>query len=198
MAVSCLCCTILVFILLSGKLSNAKSPECSNNTTESANLKVYNICCNPQNFTEPCENDCEILKVIATEVKEQMHCDVQINIIRTTRMPLNYNVSFSNLASLTINGETNPTTISCETSARASAGIVLSDVRSITLNNLELIGCGSVTRNIFKSKNNNFSSALTMIHCSDVKINRLTIAQSKGTGLTILNHQGGTVSIKSL
>ena len=196
MDVSCLCCTISIFILISGKLSNAEPPECSTDRAESANKKVYNICCSSQNCTEPCENDCETLETIATEVKEQMHCDVQIN-ISITKMPLNNNVSFSNLASLTINGEINPTNISCETSANVSAGIVLSDVHSITLNNLELIKCGSVIQNIFKSKNNIFSSALTLIHCSDVKINRLTIAQSKGTGLTILNHQGGTVNIKS-
>ena len=201
MAVSCLYCTISVFILmLSWKLSNAvlRTPECSVDTAESANQKVYNcnICCNPQNCTKPCENNCEILEAIATEVKEQMHSHVQIN-INTTKMPLNDNVSFSNLASLTINGELNPTIIFCNASANASAGIVLSDVHSITLNNLELVGCGSVIRNVFKTKNNNFCSALTLIYCSDVKINGLTIAQSKGTGLTILNHQGGIVSIKS-
>ena len=186
--VSYVCCiAISVFILIGIKLSIGE-PGGSGHIN-------YTICCNSHDCSESCEND--ILEKIATEIKEQNYSYVRIN-ANTTIMHLKSNISFSNLTSLTINGETiNATTISCNSSVNSSAGIVLSDVHSIALNNLKLIGCGSLIQNIFKTKNNNFSSALTMIHCRDVQLNRVTIAQSSGIGLMILNHQGGTVSINS-
>ena len=195
------CSIILVLIVISGELSIAQSraePPESSIAEAAADLKVYNICCNPQNCAKPCENSSEydILEMIANEIKaDHKYENVWIN-INTTRMSLNRNVSFSNLSSLTINGDNSTSNIFCEASANASAGIVLSDVHSITLNNLKLTGCGSVVKNnIFKNKNHDFSSALTLVCCSDVHISGLTITQSKGTGLTILNHQGGRVNV---
>ena len=110
--------------------------------------------------------------------------------INTTQLLLNSNISFSNLTSLTINGaEIDLTNIVCTVSINASAGIVLSDIGSITLNNLKLTQCGSLIQNTFKENDAfEFSSALTMVHCKNVQVNRLIIAQSKGTGLKILNH----------
>ena len=192
------CSIILVIILISGKLfiaqSRAEPPESS--ITETADPKVYNICYNPQNCTEPFENSSnyDILEMIANEIKEHKYENVWIN-INTTRMSLSGNVSFSNLSSLTINGKNSTSNIFCEASTNASAGIVLSDVHSITLNNLKLTGCGSAVKNYILK--HDFSSALTLVRCSDVKINRLNITQSKGTGLTVLDHLGGRVSVVS-
>ena len=192
------CSIILVIILISGELFIAQSrvepPESS--ITETADPKVYNICYNPQNCTEPFENssDYDILEMIANEIKEHKYENVWIN-INTTRMSLSGNVSFSNLSSLTINGNNSTSNIFCEASTNASAGIMLSDVHLITLNNLKLTGCGSVVKNDIL--NHDFSSALTLVRCSDVKINRLNITQGKGTGLTVLDHLGGRVSVIS-
>ena len=186
---------IISILIMISDLVEPDHVSCHVDTEFESQKAVCNIRCNYQNCTELCEND--ILENITTEVKKQKCSNVQIN-INTTSMHLNSNVSFSNLTSLTINGEIiNSTTLFCNSSINSNAGIVLSDVRSIALSNLRIIGCGSLVQRSFKTKNNNFSSALTIIRCRDVQINRVAIAKSNGTGLMILNHQEGTVSIKS-
>ena len=194
MAVSYCGLVIVIFILASGNVSIAE-----HESNKAARL-VYNIFCDPQNSTEPpqilnCKN--KTLKEIASEVKELKYRYVQIS-INTTQLLLNSNISFSNLTFLTINGaESDLTNIVCTASINASAGIVLSDIDSITLNNLKLTQCGSLIQSTFKENATfEFSSALTMVRCKNVQVNRLTIAQSKGIGLKILNHQEGTVNVK--
>ena len=52
--------------------------------------------------------------------------------------------------------------------------------------------CGALFTNTFK-ENKTFSPALVLNNYSNVQIYELTIEQSSGTGLMILDHQGGTV-----
>ena len=156
-------------------------------------LPEFNITCDPQNSESQgnCQN--ETLETIAIKSKDLT--DVQIN-IKILQLKLNANVSFTNLTSLTINGEPGLTTITCTASGNVSAGIVLRNIMdTITLNNLKLISCGSLISDTLDGKT--YSSSLTITHSWNVELNGLVIARSRGLGLTILNHQGGRVNIKS-
>ena len=156
-------------------------------------LQVFNVthcdCESQRHNHSPSMNE------IINEIEE--HATVQIN-IQTSELQLNTNVSFTNLTSLTINGESNFTTIYCT----AGAGIVLRDISdTITMYNLKLLSCGSQT--VTKRSSNHeaqvqgYISTLTIIHCNNVKLDQLRITRSRGIGLTILDHQGGNVSIAS-
>ena len=149
--------------------------------------KVFNITCDPGSQKD-CQSDS--LETVATTVQEKT--DVQID-IKIPQLFLNSNISFTSLNSLTINGEPGSTTIIC---TAAGAGIVLNDIHSILiLNNLNLSFCGSKIITEFHSKT--YISALTIVHCRNVELNELVIAKSRGLGLTILDHQGGRVYVKS-
>jgi predicted outer membrane repeat protein len=155
--------------------------------------QIFNIVCDRKSHDE-CPG--ETLATIAAKVWEQS--DVHID-IKTPYLQLSTNVIFANLSSLTINGHGEPslTTINCTTNsiAKLSAGIVLSNIEKVTLNNLSLNFCGSVIDR--KVKNKIYSSALTIFHCKNVQLNRLVIVRSRGIGLTILNYEDGEVIIKS-
>ena len=74
--------------------------------------------------------------------------------------------------------------------------------KKIVLRNLNLTSCGSKSGNVVNqiSAETEYPiilSALTVFRCNDVELRGLTIEQSKGVGLMILNHNGGKVSVIS-
>ena len=156
-------------------------------------LPEFNITCDPQNSESQgnCQN--ETLETIAIKSKDLT--DVQIN-IKILQLKLNANVSFTNLTSLTINGEPGLTTITCTASGNVSAGIVLRNIMdTITLNNLKLISCGSLISDTLDGKT--YSSSLTITHSWNVELNGLVIARSRGIGLPLFIHKGGRVNVIS-
>ena len=147
----------------------------------------FNITCDPQS-----QNNCEseTLETIAAKVSEQ--ADVRIN-INIPWLQLNSNIDFTNLRSLAIYGIPNLTVISCMTTEAdgGSSGIVITDIsRALILNNLNLTFCG---RNIEIDSYKTYThrSALTIICCKDVEIDKLVIYRSRGAGMIILEHKGG-------
>ena len=48
---------------------------------------------------------------------------------------------------------------------------------------------------IYNGNVGTYRSALAMLYCMNVQLNRVIIAASRGLGLSILNHQGGRVNI---
>lgn len=91
------------------------------------------------------------------------------------------------------------TSIICTAGSNASAGIILSDiVGMITLNrlNITLYGC-QVQERYYNGNVGTYWSALAMLYCMNVQLNRVIIAASRGLGLSILNHQGGRVNINA-
>lgn len=155
--------------------------------------QVFSVTCD-HNSHRQCQGD--TLETTAAKVGKQSDVHVDIN-IKTSYLQLSTIVMFTNLSSLTISGEPSLTTINCTTNsiARSNAGIVLSDIEKVILNNLSLNFCGSVITR--KLNNKNYSAALTIFHCKNVEINRLVIARSRGIGLAILNYEDGEVYIKS-
>ena len=166
-------------------------------SSQSAQEYKYTISdCNHQYSNEPyyikCEN--KTIENIASEVRHEMYKKVLIT-LNTTHVHMNESVSFVNLTSLTIDGIFHPTTvttIACNTGT--GAGIIMENIRSVILTNLNFSYCGASFTNVFK-KNKIFSSTLIMSNCSDVQICQLAIEQSNGTGLMILNHRGANITL---
>ena len=168
---------LMLFVLVSGI-----AQDDSHRTKQ-----IFNIICD-RNSHEDCQG--ETLETAAAKVREQT--DVRID-IKTHYLQLSANVTFTNLSSLTINGIASLTTINCI--SHLSAGIVLSNIEKVTLNNLSLIFCGAVINR--KVNNKIYSSALTIFHCKNVQLNRLVIVRSRGIGLIVSNYEDGEVNIKS-
>ena len=82
------------------------------------------------------------------------------------------------------------TNISCVVNGSSNdAGIVLSNITEyISLNNLRLLSCGSISgeeRNTGNFYDSEYSSALTIIHSRNVNLDKVVIERSKGLSLTI-------------
>ncbi len=165
-------------------------------STKSMN-QTYDVTCDPQNNTESPQMACqsESLETIAAHIEVLMNLHVNLKI---DELHLTSQVNFTNLSSLVIIGEPSLTTIICKISDNSSrgAGIILNEIAEISLKNLRLSFCGSYYINKFR-ENKTFISALTLVHCQSVEMKRITIIQSKGIGLLILNHHRGEVNISS-
>ena len=72
----------------------------------------------------------------------------------------------------------------------------ISLIKLLNLRNINLTLCGlHFGSKDYSSKN--FSSALTIIQCKIVEINRMVIERSTGIGLMIFVHEGSRVNISS-
>ena len=161
-------------------------PDAEPNHKQNRSVLVYNITCD-SNSEEDCQD--KSLETIAAKIDE---LNVKIN-IKIPELKLSASVSFTSLNSLIIDGISGLTHITC---IAGNAGIVLKDVDKITLRNLNLTFCGHVgSERAYNGKK--YSSALTIIHCEEVEINRLVIERSMGIGLMIIGHQGSIVNVSS-
>ena len=160
--------------------------------------QTFDITCDPLNNTESLKL-CESKSLETIAACTEVLTNLRIN-LKTHELHLTTQVNFTNLSSLMIIGESEPssTTIICRVSDDSSrgAGIILSEIAEMTLKNLRLSFCGSYYVNKYRS-NKTFSSALALFHCQSVEMNRVNITQSKGIGLLILNHHSGKVKISS-
>ena len=167
------------------------------------NAMSFSIKCDPYaelkfEGDQECKN--ETLAKIASSVNEQINVQIDVYI---PLLLLNETAAFTNLTSLTINGGLKGimTNISCVVNGSSNdAGIILSNITEyISLNNLRLLSCGSISekRNTENFYDSEYSSALTIIHGRNVNLDKVVIERSKGLGLTILDHQGGEVNIVS-
>ena len=174
--------TIVLYLLLVTNVLSASSVE----------KQTYVIACDHQHHPNT------TLDKISGEIKGES--DVSID-IKTSHLQLNTSVHFSHLLSLTIRGEPGLTTVTCTDDDKitsTSAGIILDNITgTITLLDLKLRFCGSLVSYNFTKDEYYYSSALTFIGCQNLEVSGLVIEQSRGIGLMILNHKGGTVSIKA-
>ena len=149
-----------------------------------AAVQNYTIYCDPIEIS--CRN--ESLEDIADSLDQQ--ADVKID-ISTSQLQLTTNLTFAQLSSLSISGNPNLTTINCTGN---NTGLMLVNITNLTLRNLMLTHCGAHATS--RSKRT-YSSALTLYQGRNVEISDLVITRSRGLGLSILSHQGGTVLVKS-
>ena len=174
------------YVLLGGLLATEQLP-----LSESGNLSTLH----PPPLAINCDSHLDrycrspSLEQIANESVSHSAVYIDINV---TQLQLNVTAYFSQLEALTINGNPNlNTTITC---IATNAGLVLHDIASLTLNNIAVTHCGAL---IGTSKTATYSSAITILHSRDVKVKHLVVIKNMGTGMTILDHQGGFVQIKS-
>ena len=189
-------CITLVYLILTINILLAGGNACEQNVE----VVTFNITCDPNsNKTEYEAQECdsETLANIAASVKEQNLSKVHID-IKISRLELNDTVTFTNLTSLTISGQTDSTTnIVCISSdCPHGTGIVLNNItEKVTLKNLNVSFCGSKIS--ITNRSEIFSSALSIIHSSDVELHGIVLMRNKGIGLVISGRQGGYTSIKS-
>ena len=147
-----------------------------------------------EEYTIECDSaeagcDGEQLEPLARRLRHQSN--VQIN-ITAPQLQLGTSLTFTQLNSLSIVGNTNcSTVINC---TDKSSGLIIQNITNLILRNLILTNCGAFTRSKF---NRTYSSALTIDRGTNIEISALSIVKSRGVGLTILHHQGGRVVIKS-
>ena len=167
-------------------LSHARLVDASRQTTsESARAHLFNyqIPCNP-----PQKICSDKLESIAGNLSPGS--DVYINITVTT-LHLERSVTFKKLRLLSINGSQNPLTRLICNSSQTYVGIAIERTENVSLKNLRVESCG--TKFLFMKKT--YSSALLVKSCTYLSIDRVSVSNSRGIGLTIHRHCQGIVSI---
>ena len=136
--------------------------------------------------------DGELLGTVAAELNEN---DTAVHIdIETPRLHLTQNISFNQLDTLIINGDSSSSTVvNCMGSDDGNTGIIFTEIMNIVLSNLTLISCGSISQ----VRKKWYSSALRVHSCGNLHFTNLVVTKSRGIGLMILNHLQGMVHIVS-
>jgi hypothetical protein len=151
------------------------------------NVAVYTIECD-HHMDSKCSSPS--LEQIARNIAYLEDSSDHVNImIKTDWLLLGTNITFSRFESLTISGDADlNATISCQ--GDDLAGLVFSDLAKLTITELTVVDCGAAAPNTY-------ISAIAIFRGRDVSIEGLVIEKSKGIGLMIADHQGGTVTIDS-
>ena len=180
--------TLMCTLLTSGELSPFSESSGEGELTNVTELIWWNFTID----CDPSRNDCDSLSLdqiaeqvslvhIAEQAAETAHVFIEINI---SQLQLTGRVVFEHHESLTITGEN--TVISC---TERNSGLVLIDINRVTLSNVTLTNCGA------HDVNSPYYNAVCFLHCGDIIITNVSMKKNKATALSILDHQGGTVSI---
>ena len=111
--------------------------------------------------------------------------------INVAQLLLITNATFFGPQSLAISGDPDlNTTITCRAE---NIGFVFKNISRLVLRRLTVTNC-EMAHELHRGV---YSSAVAILHSKDVTIESLTILKSVGIGLTILDHQGGIVQVKS-
>lgn len=101
-------------------------------------------------YTLYCSDCCESLETISANCIEEQDVHIDINV---PHLHLNNNISFCGLHSLTINGNSNSTTVINCIQQHNSTGIWFENVSNLTLTNLTLMYCHSGSLLKLESRN---------------------------------------------
>ena len=170
------CCALVATLLVvASEPINSEYSNNQENVTIECDRHVDGNCSSPS------------LEQIARNIAENSLDHVNI-MIKTVQLQLRANITFSSFESLTISGDPDlNTTISCQ--GGNLAGLVFSDLATLTIRKLTVMHCGALL--------NTYSSAVAILQGRDVTVESLVVLKSKGIGLMISDHQGGTVRIES-
>lgn len=92
----------------------------------------------------------------------------------------------STLTSIALRGESGNTLITC---AYANSGFYFGRLQNISLVNVTVQNCGFMQTSHFTS-GSNFHTALYFLECSDVTLESVTVLNSRGSGVTMLDNGG--------
>ena len=176
------CVPLLIFTqLVSGKDLESSGEE------ESSYLEPvwwnFIIDCDSQVNSLQC--DSLTLNQIANNVTETPRLNVTIE-ITTSQLQLNGTVEFRGHESLTITGDS--TVITC---TERDSGLVFTDINKVTIRGVTLTNCGT------HDEGSIYYQTVSLRHCRDITVTNVYIVKNLATGLSIVDHQGGTVRISS-
>ncbi len=133
------------------------------------------------------------LEDIAKEAKAMRFSTIYVN-ITISQLTMNILVNFSQLKALTIGGDLKAgTNITCTGS---NTGLVLHRIDNIMLTNMRIMRCGAVIH-CDTLQSTKYSSAITILRSGNIDVNNMDVIESKGTGLTILDHHEGFIRVES-
>ena len=143
----------------------------------------FTIDCDPQvKNSQPCNGP--TLSWIAENATEIPHVDIDIKVIQ---LWLIGRVEFEHHRSVTISGiGVEHTVIRCKES---DSGLVFTNIDAITISSIILTNCST------HNGNSVFYFVIGLLHCRDIAISDVSIERNNATGLSIIDHQGGTVRI---
>ena len=174
---------LIAEVLLLATVSEEQLP-----VSVSSTAHFYSIDCDPHLdgscYSPPLE---QIANDLVTNSTQSVYISINVS-----QLQLNANARFSHIEAFTIRGD--PflnTTVTC---TAPNTGLVLNDIANLTFSDITVTRCGAL---INTSQKTNYSSAITIVHGRDVKVSNVVIMKSVGIGLTILDHHGGNVHIKS-
>ena len=102
----------------------------------------------------------------------------------------------SNKQSVLVRGM--PTMMKCERNLMENVGLLFDDINDLVIQDIHFEGC-SALHNVPQSMNGTlsvFRTSLYILNCTNVTVQRVTIANSTGNGLTMFNNDG-TISIEN-
>ena len=141
----------------------------------------FTIDYDPQVDSSPCSSP--TLNWIAENVTGAPHVHIEIEI---TQLWLTGRVEFKRHRSVTIIS-VESTVISCN--LERGSGLVFTNISAVTISSVTLTNCG--TRN----GDSIYYFAIGLLHCRDITITSVSVERNNATGISIQDHQGGTVRI---
>ena len=118
--------------------------------------------------------------MLTQEAVRQTH----INIIEYQVM-LSGQVEFRSKESLIITGDS--TVISC---IGNNSGLTFREINKLTITNVTVTNCSTTT----SRTSTKYYHALCLVQCGDITFTNVNVTGNSATGVSILNHQGGTVN----
>ena len=143
-----------------------------------------------------CDSNCDqSLEQVAMNIKNENCSKVYVS-ITGSELQLRTRVTFSQLEFMYLTTHPDYSTAATIKCSVVNTGIVFDKISNLTLHNLKMTRCGlTVTAvGLWKAK---FISALTIMKGTYVNIDNITVQDSIGIGLALLNHQAGQIQIKA-
>ena len=170
---------VILFIQLFSSLTNAHEEIQYMNLSSTKNFTIE---CDSLVTSSPC--DSLTLSQIAENSTEATHVYVDIDV---PQLQLSGKVDFEHHESVTITGRS--TVISCR---ERDTGLVFVDIKKVTAVNITLTNCGLSYRN-----STSYYYAIRLLHCGHINFIHVSAINNRGTAVSILSHQGGTVNFSN-
>ena len=150
----------------------------------SDNISTYTIDCD-----QLLVNNCTSMSL--EQISNCLESGHSYNIyISSIELNLNTTVTFSDAKYLSIAGSHMATTITCQ--GEKFAGLIFKNLERVAITGISVKNCGA----IYRMWNFRYSSAVIMVQNKDIEVEGITIANSSGIGLMIVDHQGGNIRFK--
>ena len=173
------CILLFLQLLIFSNLINAHE-ETQYMNHRSSSTENFIIECDALATSSLCDS-LTLSQIAGNSTLQATHINIDVGI---PQLRLSGKVEFEHRESVTITGRS--TVISCQ---ERNSGLVFVDVKKVTVINILLTNCG---RYYFERKVK-YYFAFCLLRCRDIYFKNVSTINNKGTAVSILNHQGGTV-----